>query len=254
MNKPFFICALFLCICVLSSCARSSTKAKLSLEPARSFEVAYLRSTLSYRSAEHELSGAMYLRVQQDSIIWASLRPVMGIEILRGTATRDQVQYIQRLKGEYARYTYDQVGKKWGIPLKYEWIEQLLLGIAIVDTESPGPSGKAAGDSLTHLSQQVDALSLESWINSENRVQAQRISDPRGYQMDIRYIYRSDSSVNTGQITSYLPYKLEIIASSLPKKKRKELWSLSLRYEQIDLLSKKEGQFPFEVPKKYEDK
>ena len=55
-------------------------------------------------------------------------------------------------------------------------------------------------------------------------------------------------------LLSVAELKAQRSRASLPKKKRKELRSLSLGYDPIDLLSKKEGQFPFEAPKKYEDK
>lgn len=81
--------------------------------------------SISIDSKQHSLNGSIYLI--KDSSIIISLQALLGIEVARVRLTPTDVTVIDRLNKSYTVYTYQQVGKKFGVYLTYKNLELLLL-------------------------------------------------------------------------------------------------------------------------------
>ena len=70
------------------------------------------------------------LRIAHDSLIWMSVAPLMGVEMVRVLMTRDSVSYVSKIPGDkhYFRGTYSELANMTQSELDYSMIENLLVG------------------------------------------------------------------------------------------------------------------------------
>ncbi len=70
------------------------------------------------------------LRIAHDSVIWMSVSPLMGVEMVRVLMTRDSVCYVSKIPGDkhYFKGTYLELANMTQSELDYSMIENLLVG------------------------------------------------------------------------------------------------------------------------------
>lgn len=68
------------------------------------------------------------LRIRRDSALWVSVSPAMGIEVFRILCTQDSVLYIDKMKKEFFRGTYQKLNELANSDLTFEALQDLLLG------------------------------------------------------------------------------------------------------------------------------
>lgn len=75
------------------------------------------------------MESAFQLRMQRDSILWMSLKPMLGVEAFRVCATRDSLQFVNRLNREFGSYSMSTLSDMAGTQLSPRMLHELLLGI-----------------------------------------------------------------------------------------------------------------------------
>jgi hypothetical protein len=68
------------------------------------------------------------IRMLQDSLIWVSVAPVLGIEVFRVMIRPDSVFILNRLEKTYTRESFDFIARMTGSPLDFSVLQALLLG------------------------------------------------------------------------------------------------------------------------------
>jgi hypothetical protein len=70
------------------------------------------------------------LRIAHDSLIWMSVSPLMGVEMVRVLMTKDSVSYVSKVPGDkhYFKGTYLELANMTQSELDYSMIENLLVG------------------------------------------------------------------------------------------------------------------------------
>lgn len=68
------------------------------------------------------------VRIRQDSLIWVSITPALGIEMFRMVITPDSIKYVNRFDKEYFVGDYDLVSKFLQIHIDFDILQALLLG------------------------------------------------------------------------------------------------------------------------------
>jgi Domain of unknown function (DUF4292) len=71
------------------------------------------------------------LRMRKDSIIWASISPALGIEVVRFIATKDTLKFIDRLHTNYFVGGYDTLNKMLNTEIDLEILQSLLVGNSV---------------------------------------------------------------------------------------------------------------------------
>lgn len=83
---------------------------------------------------EEESSGfKATIRMRKDSVIWVSITPLLGIEMIRVMITPDSLQYLSKIPENKFYYTgtFEDVNRLTGIEFDFEMLQQLLVGNAI---------------------------------------------------------------------------------------------------------------------------
>lgn len=69
-----------------------------------------------------------FLRMKKDSIIWISIRPLLGIEMIRVMLTPDSIKLINNLKQTVYLRNADAISSMLHMPLDFDLLQNLLIG------------------------------------------------------------------------------------------------------------------------------
>jgi len=83
---------------------------------------------------ENESNGfKATIRMRKDSLIWVSITPALGIEMIRVVISPDSLKYLSKIPENKFYYTgaFEDVNKLVGTAFDFEMLQQLLVGNAI---------------------------------------------------------------------------------------------------------------------------
>jgi hypothetical protein len=143
-RKTFFIGLLTLLVAVLaSSCHR---KGRPDLKPLKNrssgailnryndrlftFDYLTMRVSVDLKTPDESQSFKANIRMAADSIIWVSISPLMGVEMVRALITPDTVTYISKVPGNkhFFRGSFTDLTSLTQSEFDFRMIEQLLVG------------------------------------------------------------------------------------------------------------------------------
>ena len=114
-----------------TSCEKRSTSSALSdkvLKNDFKFNYFSTKAKVDYMDDEQNISTPIQIRIKQDSAIWMSVTPALGIEMMRILIRRDSVFMMNRLKKEYYAGSFDLIKQQLGLSVNYKLVEKLLIG------------------------------------------------------------------------------------------------------------------------------
>jgi hypothetical protein len=91
-------------------------------------------NTMSARaSVSTDIGGAstsfnINVRMKNDSIIWISISPLLGIEVARVVATRDSIKFLDRLNKQYSATDYRYINETLDLNVDYDIMQGVLTG------------------------------------------------------------------------------------------------------------------------------
>ncbi len=217
------------------------------------------------------------LRIRQDSALWLSITPALGIEALRVLVDVDSVKFINKLNSEFYVGNFSIIDSLLDYPAELEFLTNLLVGNPVEIDESEKYSSSVDGlyyvlhtknkrkyrKSAVRLSTKKDSLSSE--IQNERRIQ-KNIEKYSDEDLIIkRYFVRpSDFRVERAEVEDLLMKRIlkiyygnfeQLEGKTFPMQVRIEIISsgqfskFELNYTRIKL---NEAQsFPFKIPEKY---
>lgn len=71
---------------------------------------------------------AIRIRMQKDSVIWISLSPALGIEVVRAYITRDSLIFLDRINEKYFKGDFNYVNQLINSNLDFEMLQAMLTG------------------------------------------------------------------------------------------------------------------------------
>jgi hypothetical protein len=81
-----------------------------------------------YRNDRKKTSFGGQMRIRRDSLIWLSLSPMMGIEVMRLMISQDSIKYINRLNNTFFEGDYDYLNKFLNTNIDYDILQSFLIG------------------------------------------------------------------------------------------------------------------------------
>ena len=105
----------------------SLEKKKLQIEE---FDFDYFtgKSKIEYIDENQNLQANANIRIKKDSIIWISVTPALGIEMIRAIILDDSIHVIDRLNKTYYVYDFDSLSRKLHFNVDYKMIEAIIFG------------------------------------------------------------------------------------------------------------------------------
>lgn len=199
--------------------------------------------TLSFRSkllwdsdkTTQELQGTV--RIQKDSLIWASLG-AFGLEAARVLLTSDSFKIIYKLNNEYSVQPFSYLRNWLLFPVSFPMLQQLLVGEKI--DISANATAVEKTDSFLVLYSETNTLAETVWVNPINYTVAKLLLKDKLLQQDMTITF-GDYNLFSGKPFAYKRW-IEINQGSAKVK---------LYMEVTRLASDGTLSFPFEINERY---
>ncbi len=209
------------------------------------FEDLALKTKIKYKSGTEDLKATANVRIKQDSVIWFSLTPGLGIEAARGIITKDSIVLLDKIHKEYTILKFDDLTKKFNFNLDYHLIESILIGNMIWPIE---PDDEIERESAYYnVSKQKGDLTIGHFIGIQTMKleKVEAVSDSTSNSMQINY---SEFDLISDRI---IPAKADISIQYISRKDgRRKISNIHFDHAKVDIDSKKQ-KFTFDIPEKY---
>ncbi|MCF8257242.1 MAG: DUF4292 domain-containing protein [Flavobacteriales bacterium] len=83
---------------------------------------------ISYKVGEQGQSFSARVRMKQDSIIWVSIAPMLGIEMVRAVITPDSLKLLDRFGKRFYIGPFDRLDQLLGVDLNFAMLQALITG------------------------------------------------------------------------------------------------------------------------------
>lgn len=196
------------------------------------------------------------LRIQNDSLIWMSFSPALGIEAARVLLSNDSVMFINRLNKSYFAGEYALIDSLLHTTIDYDLLQSMLVGNDL--TQYDVNKYKSSVDGELYRMTIRERRKIKRYIKSgeiDTRVLVQQIwldSDNfRIRRIDIKE--KGEENVNNLQVF-YDDY-IEIDGQLFPSRIQININSHKTIHIQVDFSRaelNKDLSFPFSIPSKYD--
>lgn len=142
----FFVLAALGLLMLIPACSRKKTGTEKPLrnrssnnilnnyeEQIFTFDYLSLRVSADVKTPKESQGFKINLRMKSDSIIWMSISPLMGIEMLRAQITPDSVKYVSKVPGDRHFFlgTLSQLATVTQSDLDFSMLQSILVGNAV---------------------------------------------------------------------------------------------------------------------------
>lgn len=236
----------------------------------------------SFGTEENSDNFKATIRMRKDSVIWVSIVPALGIEMIRVMITPDSLKYLSKIPENKFYYTggFEDIGRLIGIEFDFEMLQDLLVGNAIgLEKDEQRFRSEIEGDDYLLISKYrrkvrrvvgVDDRKLEGdtiLVNPDDpryRRTVKRADEEDGliisrYWLEpasfrlVKSVFNDLLRQRTMEIRysdfqpdgeQYYPANCRLLMSSTQLRQE-------MRYEITKLSSGKPYEFPFEIPEDY---
>ena len=232
---------------VSSQSAVVENKAVIDFHPTyTNFVYMTTKSKLDYSDGSTNEQAAVTIRSKKDSVIWVSIGKA-GVEGVRGLLRPDSVFVIDKLKNNVYSYDLKYLQELTQSNLSYRNIQNLLIGDLVFPYQE---STDMVNKNETHyiLYQKQDNLHIQSFIRFDNmKVEQANIID--SVAMSKTTVVYSNFTLADSILVPYL-CTMDI---SFNKNNQKVDRKISITHTKVEF-PVKSVNFPFNVPKKYNEK
>ncbi|HLF34890.1 MAG TPA: DUF4292 domain-containing protein [Cyclobacteriaceae bacterium] len=210
------------------------------------FDCFQARSKIKILDGNQSINASAIIRIKNDSIIWISVTPSVGIEIFRAIITPDSVYIIDRLNREYKEFSIDSINNRLNFDLSYTMLESILLGNLVIPRQ--GNEKVMREGNYYRLRQHDNRFSINNFINSKSmKIEKVSIAD------DTTSNYLSVDYHDFQDVDSVLFAFNNSISLFYSDNDRSINTQVIITYNKASFSDKK-VKFPFNVPERYDSK
>ncbi len=200
---------------------------------------------------ETQITGQ--IRIKKDSLIWISVSPLMGIEMVRFLISNDSIWYMNRMENSYFAGSFDNINRIINSTLDYDMLQSFLTGNDFSRYENT--SFKSGIDNMDYKLVTTNRRKLKKfvknnseinipiqhiWLNPDNfkisRIMVREVT-PNGRKAEAKYAHENID----GQL---VPVNIIFDVETIDKKT-----SIDINYSKITMSDSL--NFPFKIPEKY---
>ncbi len=206
--------------------------------------------SVSYQKENNEpVQFRVQMRLKNDSIIWMSIVPAMGIEAARVVFTTDSIKLLNRLKKNYLLGSYHLLDSLMHTSINYDILQALFLGNNV---------GYPLTDSTAEVDKQQYLLEMKMQMPVRDSVSGSRFLtqkiwlDPETFNIKALLLHESGMPGKDLQIfydkyqkiDGYtIPLKMQIVINA----RQKIIIHITYKKAEINI----PHNFPFIIPGKY---
>lgn len=220
------------------------------------FDYLSARFTLVYGEGKNTTNLRGQLRIKDDSIIWMSITPALGIEAARVMLTNDSIKFINRLNKTYFSGGYNLVDSVLNTTIDYSLLQSMFVGNDL--TQYDVKKFRSSVDNDLYRMTIRERRKIRKYIKRgeiDTRVLVQQIwlypDTYRIARIDIKE--RGEDENNKLQV--YYSNYVEVGGQLFPSKVIVEITSqksISIDLDFSKIVINSPLNFPFKIPSKYE--
>jgi len=212
----------------------------------------YLRTKLSisYQKGNNEpVQLRAQIRLKNDSIIWMSIVPAMGIEAARVVLTTDSVKLLNRLKKNYLLGSYHLLDSLMHTNINYDMLQALLLGNHVTYLLLDSAAVVDKQQYLLEMKMQMPVrdsisgnqfLTQKIWLDPETfNIKALLLRESNMPGKDLQIFYDKYQKIDGYTI----PLKMQIVINA----RQKIIIRITYKKAEVNI----PRDFPFIIPGKY---
>ncbi|MBI1266625.1 MAG: DUF4292 domain-containing protein [Cryomorphaceae bacterium] len=247
------------------------------------FDYVGMRISAEVKNTDDNQSFKANVRMRKDSIIWISITPLMGVEMIRAVVTPDSIKYVSKVPNNkhYFLGTLHQLTDITKNEITFEMLQAVLVGNAVdINEEDDKFTSRIDGNEYVLISkykrrmkkvlgvndrdvQPSDSLSVDANDRQYRRILRRSDEDDlllKRYWFDgydyrlMRTVfddlyYQRSVTINHAdfEVTETLTYPKQTSVSVTSEK-----GSAQFNFEISRLKIDKDYEFPFEIPEDYE--
>ncbi len=207
------------------------------------FEYLKIKSKMEYSDNRQNNKATLHIRVQKDSVIWISVQHT--IEVFRILILPDSVHMIDRLNKIYSGMSYDDLKKKLGFELNYQFVESLIT--ANVPDIMFEKGKKLEQDNMTYLIRKEGYFQFEYFVSSSMKhiemIRVTEIPSNNSLEIDYKNYLKAGENIYPSEIIAKMSYLSD---------QNRSKSDISIDHNSFEILSGEEDlSFPFSIPDKY---
>ncbi|MCS6823841.1 MAG: DUF4292 domain-containing protein [Cytophagaceae bacterium] len=213
------------------------------------FNYFQFKSKIDTKDGKNDMHFTVHGRMKKDSIIWLSITPGLGVEAIRCIITRDSVLVIDRVNNRYYPYPISYISEQFNTTIDFFLLQNLILGnLPFPFSPNDDLISKNESAQLYHLIQKRENLQIESVISGITRkvenIKYTNTSRSRNFSATYSDFASLDSTVIAKKSI------LEFSTSQDMNDKQMTIYIEHVKTERTE----KPLTFPFNVPKRFENK
>jgi outer membrane lipoprotein-sorting protein len=228
-------------------------KVEKNTNNAKSYSIRY-NTKVRFLNKKHTLSGL--LRIKTDSIIWISIGPSVGVELLRVIATKDSLKYINKTNNTFYIGDYEYLKRLTKLNIDFNMMEAVLLSNLFLYSSNNSLKEEliyTCIDSNSYILRNYKEKIKDYLRKDSQNDYLQRVEIEPGNFL-IESINIKDKETNRNLNLEYFKYD-EINNFNVPHEigfkfdDVNSLIQLSLKYQKV--IINKELKYPFRINKKF---
>lgn len=243
MNKSLWL--LMVGIIFFTSCSRQLSnfmKKKENLEVIDpSFSDLSAKAKFKYSHNGNKVSASANFRIKNDSLIWMSISPALGIELARVLIDRENIRVIDKIKKSYYEYSFEELSLKYGFDFNYDMVQSVLLGNLI---EPYKDQQVAKSEQYYTYTASKDGYRFSNYVGTRS-MKLERLDVSNPHSKNTISVTYSNFALVDGQI---FPSSISAIINY---EEEKPETSIDIAYNKM-VIEELPISFPFSVPNKYE--
>ncbi len=194
------------------------------------------------------------IRMRIDSVIWLSISPGLGVELMRVIIKKDSVKFMDKIQKRYWVSDFKYLNKVFNIPVTFDMLQSVICGNYFSYMDETKPRSAYIDNQYYLLSNLVRKRKLRSeedidltkkiiqdvWLSPENYRIAASSTEDRKAKVKFELRYTDFRQVET----KFFPFHCNI------NLKAEKPFQISVEYSKVSI--NKPLEFPFNIPDNYE--
>ncbi|MFL5730519.1 MAG: DUF4292 domain-containing protein [Cytophagaceae bacterium] len=260
MNNYFFTFLIFSVTCFICSCQKPKTTTPIPdarreeiekfIVKEISFNYFSSKAKINFKDDKEDVNATVNIRMKKDSVIWMSVTPGLGIEALRILIRPDSIFMLDKIKNPnvYSAYGFNYLNEKFSIDLNFQNLQAMIVGNL--------PTPKSYNDLLTKndadgeyiLQQKTPTLNMKNHVKMATMKQEKLEMNQSGTENNLTIEYSGFAPLDTFSFA--YANKVQV---AIKKEATLKNTSITIDHNKADI-SDKVLNFPFNVPKRYENR
>jgi hypothetical protein len=254
-NSSTRLLLLFCLTIIFSSCKKSLTPTTASQEEILSLSIQEIdfnyfsaKAKIDFKDNEQDLHFTVNFRMKKDSIVWLSISPALGIEAARCLILKDSVYVLDRINNKYSVYDLSFLSQKFNVPMDLPTIQALLVGNMPFKRDHHDKIIKDAETSLCTVEQHKSDLTAVNFISLITMVLQKLELTEKANHNHLIINYDNFTPINNYNFPNKISVNLNYKQGGTVFKT-----TINADYTKVEF-PEKELNFPFNVPKRFENR